>query len=152
MAKSFEDLMAALPQRLEPEFAMASPDEPIRLATGRFDLLRDGQLLGHLEGEITLDWVPKLRIIGVGESDLSLADAHDDRPLKLHAPQLGLTTEAFVTSITWGHRHEIRVRLMAAENSGLQHIQKIRLPRQEIGWWSRERELAQVVLDDRFPD
>ncbi len=126
MAKSFEDLMAALPQRLEPEFAMASPDEPLRLATGRFDLLRDGQLLGRLEGEITLDWVPKLRIIGVGESDLSLADACDARPLQLHAPQLGLTAKADVIKITWGHPHEIQVLLTGTENSGLQNTQKLR--------------------------
>lgn len=34
MTKPWEDLIAALPQSLEPEFVMASPDEPIRLATG----------------------------------------------------------------------------------------------------------------------
>jgi len=126
MTKAVEDLIAALPQSLEPEFVMASPDEPIRLAIGMFDLLRDGRLLGHLEGEITLEWTPKLRIICTGGSDAAFTEIFDDRPLHLRVPQLGLTAQAFVTSVKSGQRHEIQASLMRVENLGLQNTQQFR--------------------------
>jgi hypothetical protein len=126
MTKDFEDFIAALPQSLEPEFVMASPDEPIRLAMGRFDLLRDGHLLGHLEGEIALKWVPKLRLICTGESDSAFTDIFDDRDLHLHVPHLGLTAEAFVTSAKMGHRREIQALLIGADNPELKDTQQFR--------------------------
>jgi hypothetical protein len=124
MTKASEDLIATLPQSLEPEFVMASPDEPIRLAMGRFDLLRDGHLLGHIEGEITLEWVPKLRLICTGEFDSAFTDIFAE--VDLHVPHLGLTTEAFVTSVKVGQRREIQALLVGAENPELQDSQQLR--------------------------
>ena len=49
MTTTLEDLIAALPPSLEPEFVMVSPDEPIRLAVGSIELFRDSRLLGNLE-------------------------------------------------------------------------------------------------------
>lgn len=125
MTKSVEDLIATLPQSLEPEFVMASPDEPIRLAMGRFDLLCEGSLVGHLEGEIVLEWVPKLRIVCTGESDAALTKVFD-QPLQLRVPQLGLMAEAFVENVKSGKRHEIQALLMGAENPELQSSQQFR--------------------------
>jgi len=126
MTKNFEDSLATLPQSLEPEFVMASPNEPIRLAMGRFDLLRDGHILGYLEGEIALEWIPKLRLHCAGESDSAFTDIFDDRELYLHVPHLGLTAEAFVTSTKMGHRREIQALLTGAHNPELKATQQFR--------------------------
>lgn len=126
VTKDTEDWLAAIPQRIEPEFVMPSPDEPICLAKGRFDLLRDGQILGHIEGEVTIDWIPKLLILCSGESDITFAEAADVRPLHLHVPQIDLTTEIYIQETTWGRRNKIQASLMGAENPNIQNIQGFR--------------------------
>jgi hypothetical protein len=123
---TFEDFIAALPQSMEPEFVMASPDEPIQLAMGRFDLLRDGRLLGHLEGEITLEWIPKLQLICRGESDAPFNELAGGYPLHLHVPHLGLTTELFVTNWKLGQRYEVQALLLGAVNRELADTQQFR--------------------------
>jgi hypothetical protein len=126
MTNATEDWIAALPQSMEAEFVMASPDEPIRLAAGRFDLLRDGRLLGHLEGEITLEWIPELRVMCTGETDVAMTEIFDDRSLQCHVPHLRLTSEAFIRNIQWGRRHEIQLILMGVDNAGLQSVNQFR--------------------------
>src|SRR5688500_732299 len=120
---TFEEI-AGLPRSLDPEFVMASPDEPIRLAMGRFDLLRSGRLLGHLEGEISLEWVPELRLICRGESAAAFTELLEDSYVHIHAPQLGLTSEAFVTNWQIGQRRKIEALLLGENNPELRDTQQ----------------------------
>lgn len=122
MTKTFEDF----PQGLEPEFVMTSPDEPIHLVRGRIDLLHEDRLLGHLEGELTLEWLPKLQIVCRGEFDTAFAQFFGDHCFTLYAPQLELTAEAFVTSMKMGQSYELEALLMSADNSKLQGTAKFR--------------------------
>lgn len=126
MRSAFEDAIAALPQRLEPEFVMASPNSPICLVMGRFDLLRAGRLLGHLDGEIALEWLPRLSVVCTGESDTAFGMIVDDRPLQVAVPQLGLTAEVLVTGEARGKRPRIRALLSGVENAAVEVGQKFR--------------------------
>jgi hypothetical protein len=131
MTKPIKDLIAAPPQSLEPEFIMASPDEPIRLVTGKFDLLRDGRLLGHIKGEIAIEWVPKLQVVCRGETDVGFAEFFSDGSLGLHVPQLGLTAEAVVISNEMGQGqlgqlHKIEALLMEARRPELVEARQFR--------------------------
>jgi hypothetical protein len=97
MANTFEQWIATLPASIEPEFVMSSPDEQIRLAVGQIELSRGGRSLGKLDGEVVLEWRPRVQIVCVGDSDAQLPDLHDDSPVDLHVPQLGLKAAAVVT-------------------------------------------------------
>jgi hypothetical protein len=126
MTKTFEDSIASFPRSLEPEFVMTSFDEPIYLSRGRMDLLREDRLIGHLEGELALEWLPKLQIVCRGETDTAYADFLDGHSLTLYAPQLELTTDAFVTNMYTGKRYELRALLMSADNQRLQSTEQFR--------------------------
>jgi hypothetical protein len=84
MANTFEQWIATLPASIEPEFVMSAPDEQIRLAVGQIELSRGGHSLGKLDGEVLLEWRPRVQIVCVGDSDAALPDLHDDSPVDLH--------------------------------------------------------------------
>lgn len=128
MTTTVEDRIARLPPRLESEFVMASADEPIRLAAGGIELSRGGRALGHLDGELTLKWVPKLRIECVGQSDAAFEDLWDHECVDLRVPEIGLTAEALVTSINlrFAKAHNIRALLKGAENPNLRETEQFR--------------------------
>lgn len=126
MANTFEQWIATLPASIEPEFVMSSPDEQIRLAVGQIELSRGGRSLGKLDGEVVLEWRPRVQIVCVGDSDAQLPDLHDDSPVDLHVPQLGLKAAALVTDIQIGERHEVRALLLGAQNTALPTTEKVR--------------------------
>ena len=119
------DFLASLPQSLEPEFVMTSPNEPIRLAIGRFDLLREGQLLGFIEGELTLEWLPRLRLICRGKSDTPIREI-TDHFLSIYIPSLDLASEILINEIITGQHCEIQAQLMTTYNPKLQSVEKFR--------------------------
>jgi hypothetical protein len=119
------EILASLPQSLEPEFVMTSPDESIRLAIGIFDLLREGRSLGTIEGELTLEWSPRLRLICRGKSDTYLRETQDNL-LKIYIPSLGLTSEISIEEITRGKHCEIQAQLISTYNPKLQSAERFR--------------------------
>lgn len=126
MTTTPDDFPASLPPSLEPEFVMAFADEPTRLAAGSFDLLHQGQILGHLEGELTLEWVPKLSIRCRGESDASLPDLWNHPYVTLHVAQFDLTAEALVTNVGWAKPHAISAELIQGESPRLRETDQLR--------------------------
>lgn len=126
MTTTWDDLIASLPPSLESEFVMASADEPIRLAAGRFDLLHQSKVLGHVEGELTLEWVPKLSIRCRGDSDAALPDLWNQPHLDLHVPQLDLTAEALVTNVGCAKPHEVSAALKQGESPRLRETEQFR--------------------------
>src|SRR4029077_11335987 len=76
-------------------------------------------------GELTLCWVPSLRILVTGDSDVTF-DLSDDRPVDVQFAQLGLTAKAFVTNVRIGQRNEVRVLLMDAESAPATSLEQFR--------------------------
>jgi hypothetical protein len=126
MSKTIDDLIAELPQALEPEFVMNALDEPVRLAIDKIALNRNGRAIGTIEGEVSLRWLPTLKIVCVGDCDAAFNQLIDDEPVELHVPSLELTTTALLSSLTMGERHEVRALLTGIDSTHVEPANSFR--------------------------
>lgn len=102
------------------------PDEPLPLAVGRIDLSRGGRTLGSLNGTVVLEWRPAVQIVCIGDIDGRRPELHDDDPVDLHVPSLGLTAKALVIGIQEGDRCHVRVLLQRAQNDALPPAEQLK--------------------------
>ncbi|MPZ20578.1 MAG: hypothetical protein GEV06_22080 [Luteitalea sp.] len=93
------DIFAGVPERLTPEFAMRGLNEDIPLTTEPLRLLRDGAVLGEIEGGLCLRWLPKPGIEFAGLFSGRWSPSLDDQPLELAAPNLRLTGPALLSHV-----------------------------------------------------